>query len=58
MAALWVSSFALTYTFPFLTGAFGTSGTFLLYGAVCVAGFGFVYFYVPEMKGQSLEEMK
>jgi sugar porter (SP) family MFS transporter len=56
VAALWVSSFALTYTFPFFTGAFGTSGTFLLYGAVCLAGFVFVYFCVPEMKGQSLEQ--
>lgn len=55
VAALWISSFALTYTFPFLTEAFGTSGTFLLYGVVCLLGFIFVYLCVPEMKGQSLE---
>ncbi len=55
VAALWLSSFALTYTFPFFTAAFGTSGTFLLYGSVCLLGFVFVYFRVPETKGQSLE---
>jgi MFS transporter, SP family, xylose:H+ symportor len=48
----------LTYTFPFLTQAFGTSGAFLLYGAVCLLGFVFVYRLVPEMKGQSLEPME
>jgi SP family xylose:H+ symportor-like MFS transporter len=58
VAALWISSFALTYTFPFLTAAFSTSGTFLLYGAVCMVGFLFVYLCVPEMKGQSLEQME
>ena len=56
VAALWISSFALTYTFPFLTEAFGTSGTFLLYGSVCLVGFVFVYLCVPELKGQSLEQ--
>ena len=58
VAALWISSFALTYTFPFLTRAFGTSGTFLLYGAVCLVGFVFVYLCVPELKGQALEQME
>jgi predicted MFS family arabinose efflux permease len=56
VAALWISSFALTYTFPFLTEAFGTSGAFLLYGTVCLLGFLFVYLCVPERKGQSLEQ--
>jgi MFS transporter, SP family, xylose:H+ symportor len=58
VAALWVSSFALTYSFPFLSKSFGTSGTFLLYGGICLAGLVFVFFCVPETKGQSLEQIE
>lgn len=58
VAALWVSSFALTYTFPFFSQAFGTSRVFLLYGGVCLFGLGFVYFCVPETKGQALEQIE
>jgi len=57
VASLWVASFVLTYTFPFLNAALGTSGTFLIYGGVCVAGGVFVIGHVPETKGRSLEEM-
>jgi sugar porter (SP) family MFS transporter len=58
VAALWISSFALTYTFPFLSQAFGESRIFLLYGGVCMAGLVFVYFCVPETKGRSLEQIE
>jgi SP family xylose:H+ symportor-like MFS transporter len=58
VAALWVSSFALTYTFPFFSEAFGTSRVFLLYGGICLLGLVFVYFCVPETKGQSLEQIE
>ena len=58
VAALWVSSFALTYTFPFFSEAFGTSRVFLLYGGICLLGLIFVYFCVPETKGQSLEQIE
>lgn len=58
VAALWLSSFALTYTFPFLDRSFGTSGALALYGGVCLVGFFFVYLSVPETKGRSLEEIE
>jgi SP family xylose:H+ symportor-like MFS transporter len=57
VAALWVASFVLTYTFPFLNEALGTAGTFLIYGCICLAGGVFVIFKVPETKGRSLEQM-
>ena len=57
VAALWVASFVLTYTFPFLQAALGTSGTFLIYGGICLAGGFFVILKVPETKGQTLEQM-
>ena len=57
VAALWMASFILTYTFPFLNAALGTSGTFLIYGGICLAGGLFVIFKVSETKGRTLEQM-
>jgi sugar porter (SP) family MFS transporter len=58
IAALWVASFVLTYTFPLLGRKVGTAGTFLTYGSICFLGTIFVYFLVPETKGHSLEEIE
>jgi SP family xylose:H+ symportor-like MFS transporter len=58
VAALWASSFALTYSFPFLNRALGTGGTFSAYAAICLFGAVFVYRFVPETKGRSLEEIE
>jgi MFS transporter, SP family, xylose:H+ symportor len=58
VAALWTASFALTYTFPFLNRAFSTSGAFLVYAAVCFLGFVFVFRFVPETRGRTLEEIE
>ena len=57
-AALWVASFLLTYTFPFLNAGLGTGGTFLLYAVICFGGFLFVLRRIPETKGKSLEELE
>ena len=57
VAALWMASFILTYTFPFLNAALGTSGTFLIYGGICLAGGLFIIFKVSETKGRTLEQM-
>ena len=56
--ALWLASFLLTYTFPLLNNAFGASGTFWLYGIICIAGLLFIYKKLPETKGKSLEEIE
>lgn len=57
-AALWIASFLLTYTFPFLNSGLGTGGTFLLYAVICFCGFLFVWRRIPETKGKSLEELE
>ena len=57
IAALWVSSFVLTYTFPTLNKRVGTGGTFLVYGAICMLGAIFVFFNVQETQGSSLDEI-
>ncbi|HJF92378.1 MAG TPA: sugar porter family MFS transporter [Mediterranea massiliensis] len=56
--ALWVASFILTYTFPFLNKALGTAGTFWIYTAICAAGLVFFLFRMPETKGKSLEQLE
>lgn len=55
---LWVACFLLTYTFPILNEAVGASGTFWLYGVVCLAGFLFIRAKLPETKGKTLEEIE
>lgn len=57
-AALWIASFLLTYTFPFLNSGLGTGGTFMLYAVICFLGFVFVLRRIPETKGKSLEELE
>ncbi|MFB6340830.1 sugar porter family MFS transporter [Saccharicrinis sp. FJH62] len=56
--SLWLASFLLTYTFPLLNKAFNASGTFWVYGLICVAGLIFIYKRLPETKGKSLEEIE
>lgn len=56
VATLWVASFLLTYSFPLLNQAIGTSGAFLIYAAICFAGAAFVFTCVSETSGRSLED--
>jgi MFS transporter, SP family, xylose:H+ symportor len=58
VSALWIASFVLTYTFPLIHELLGSAGTFWLYSAICLAGFLFVRFRVPETKGKTLEEIE
>jgi SP family sugar porter-like MFS transporter len=56
--ALWSACFILTYTFPLLNQMLKASGTFWLYGFICVLGFWFILKKLPETKGKSLEEIE
>jgi len=56
--ALWAACFVLTYTFPLLNKLLNASGTFWLYGIICVFGFWFILKKLPETKGKSLEEIE
>ncbi|MGD8781367.1 MAG: sugar porter family MFS transporter [Ignavibacteria bacterium] len=56
--ALWTACFILTYTFPLLNSWLGASGTFWIYGLICIGGFVFVYNKLPETKEKSLEEIE
>jgi MFS transporter, SP family, arabinose:H+ symporter len=56
--SLWAACFVLTYTFPVLNQLLKASGTFWLYGVICVMGFVFIWKKLPETKGKSLEEIE
>lgn len=58
IAALWIACFVLTYTFPLLNADLGPAGTFWTYGVICLAGWLFLYFRLPETKGRSLEQLE
>ncbi|MBR1934061.1 MAG: sugar porter family MFS transporter [Prevotella sp.] len=56
--ALWVGCCTLTFSFPSMNAALGSSGTFWIYSAICVCAFIFLYRRCPETKGKSLEELE
>ena len=58
VAALWLACFILTYTFPILNANLGAAGTFSLYAAICVLGFIFICFKLPETKNKTLEQIE
>ena len=56
--ALWVGCCTLTFSFPSMNAALGSSGTFWVYSAICVCAFVFLFRRCPETKGKSLEELE
>ena len=56
--ALWVGCCTLTFSFPSMNAALGSSGTFWIYSAICMCAFVFLFRRCPETKGKSLEEIE
>ena len=56
--ALWVGCCTLTFSFPSMNAALGSSGTFWIYSAICACAFIFLWNRCPETKGKSLEELE
>ena len=54
----WFSSFIVAKTFQDLIDAAGPHGTFYIYACIMVISFVFIFFFVPETKGKSLEEIE
>jgi hypothetical protein len=57
-AVIWATYLVVTLTFLSLIDLLGKPDTFWLYAALCVVSFVYVYFYMPETKGLSLEEIE
>ena len=58
VTALWTACLVVTLTFLSLVEALGTSASFLLYAALSLVTFVFVWKWVPETRGRSLEEIQ
>lgn len=56
--ALWTGCCTLTFSFPPMNAALGSSGSFWIYSAICFCGFAFFLSRCPETKGVSLEELE
>ncbi|MBR5084882.1 MAG: sugar porter family MFS transporter [Prevotella sp.] len=56
--ALWVGCCTLTFSFPSMNAALGSSGTFWIYSGICVCAFIFLWRHCPETKGKSLEQLE
>ena len=56
--ALWVGCCTLTFSFPSMNAALGSSGTFWIYSGICICAFMFLFRNCPETKGKSLEELE
>lgn len=60
LAGFWnsVVSALVTFVFPWELSNFGAAGTFLGYGLFALAALIFVFLFIPETKGKSLEELE
>lgn len=56
--ALWVGCCTLTFSFPSMNAALGSSGTFWIYSAICACAFVYLLRNCPETKGKSLETLE
>ena len=54
----WGTTFLVTLTFLTLTNLIGVSGAFWLYGFFAVVTMLLFYFFIPETKGQKLEDIQ
>lgn len=58
VTALWTACFILTFTFPILNRKLGPAYTFWIYAAICLCGFTYIFYRLPETKGKTLEQIE
>jgi SP family sugar porter-like MFS transporter len=56
--ALWVGCCTLTFSFPSMNAALGSSGSFWIYSAICICAFAFLWWRCPETKSKSLLQLE
>ena len=56
--ALWTGCCTLTFSFPSMNAALGSSGSFWIYSAICCCAFVYLLGHCPETKGKPLEELE
>jgi MFS transporter, SP family, arabinose:H+ symporter len=56
--SLWTANFVLLLTFPVIQDQFGLAAPFAVYAVICTIIVVFVWKFIPETKGKSLEEIE
>jgi MFS family permease len=56
--ALWFGCYSVGQSFPFVTKQLGMARAFWIFSAICLAGFVFIWYKLPETKGKSLEQIE
>ena len=54
----WLGNFLVVYTYSDLKSALTPAGAFWFYGVICLLSAIFVFFFLPETKGRTLEEVE
>lgn len=57
-AALRGSAFTITFAFEGVKDQVGSYGVFWIFAGVCAIGLITIYFWIPETKGKSFEDIK
>jgi len=58
LVALWTACTVVTIVFPIMLEALNGAITFLIFALICLANLWYVWRYVPETKGKTLEELE
>jgi major inositol transporter-like SP family MFS transporter len=58
VACLWAANTLISFVFPIVAGALGSTAVFLALAVINVVSFLFVLKYVPETRGRTLEELE
>ncbi len=58
VVALWLANFLLSQSFPVMYEKLGLARCFWIYAGICMAGFLFIFFKLPETKGKTLEQIE
>jgi len=53
----WLANYGLVLAFPLMQVGIGLGWTMIVFAVLCVVGIFFVYFFLPETKGHSVEEV-
>jgi MFS transporter, SP family, major inositol transporter len=56
--ALWTANTIISFVFPTMAEALGSTGTFAIFAVINAAAWLFTYKFAPETRGRALEELE